>query len=352
MKITTERLYLREMTAGDYADLAEILQNSNVMYAYEHAFSDAEVREWLDKQLRRYREDGYGLWAVIERNSGEFIGQCGLTRQDTGVGTEIEIGYLFKEKFWHRGYATEAAVGCRDYAFRKLKVHRVVSIIRDSNVASQRVAQRAGMRLMGEMVKHYYNMDMPHLIYGIRNPEVRVEDHQAVWHERFERLRELVKPLGLPLEHVGSTSVPGLAAKPVIDADLILDDWSRLDELKKSLKKLGFYHVGDYGLEGREMFTQTLRLDFPHNFYLCRLGCEALENHLKLRNYLCAHPEAVTRYGALKKSLAEEFPDDVDQYCAAKSELIAEFLLAAGMNSESVSGIKAINKSFATADKR
>lgn len=344
MKITTERLYLREMTSDDYADLAEILQNPAVMYAYEHAFSDEEVRDWLERQFCRYREDGYGLWAVIERNSGEFIGQCGLTRQSIGVGQEVEIGYLLKEKFWHRGYASEAAAGCRDYAFRELKLHRVVSIIRDNNTASLRVARNVGMRLMGEIVKHYYHMDMPHLIYGMRSPAVRVEDYQTVWCERFERLVKLLRPLGLPLEHVGSTSVSGLAAKPVIDADLILHDWERFGELKELLKQFGFYHIGDYGLEGREMFTETLWLDFPHNFYVCRPGSEALTNHLKLRDYLRSHPVETACYGALKKSLAQQFPDDVDRYCAAKSELIAEFLLAAGMKPETVNEIKAVNK--------
>ncbi len=81
MILETERLYLRELTQDDFAALCRILQDEAVMYAYEGAFSDAEVQEWLDRQLVRYQKWGFGLWAVIRKESGELIGQCGLTMQ-------------------------------------------------------------------------------------------------------------------------------------------------------------------------------------------------------------------------------------------------------------------------------
>ena len=78
----TKRLILRKMTPSDREDLCRILQDEEVMYAYEGAFSDEEVEAWLDRQLKRYEEDGFGLWAVILKENGEMIGQCGLTMQD------------------------------------------------------------------------------------------------------------------------------------------------------------------------------------------------------------------------------------------------------------------------------
>ena len=138
------------------------------MTAYEHAFSDEEVQAWLDRQLLRYREDGFGLWAVILKETGEFIGQCGLTMQEFDGGWVPEIGYLFRRAFWHRGYAAEAAVGCREYAFQVLGLEEVFSIIRDSNTASQKVAERNGMTLCGKMIKHYYGMELPHLVYSVK----------------------------------------------------------------------------------------------------------------------------------------------------------------------------------------
>lgn len=165
--LETERLVLREMEETDYEALCRMLQDPEVMYAYEHAFSDDEAWGWLHNQIRRYREEGFGLWAVILKESGEMIGQCGLTLQPYGEERVVEVGYLFQKAYWHQGYAIEAAMACRDYAFKTLKIPSVYSIIRDNNLASQRVAERNGMRRVDQIVKHYYNMDMPHRIYRV-----------------------------------------------------------------------------------------------------------------------------------------------------------------------------------------
>lgn len=168
MILETERLYLRKMTKDDFASLCRILQDREVMYAYEHAFSDEEVHAWLDNQLRRYREDGFGLWAVILKENGDFIGQCGLTIQNIGERRVMEVGYHLRRDCWHHGYATEAAIACKRYAFDKLDAEEVYSIIRDNNLPSQRVAERNGMKVTGKFIKHYYGINMPHLVYSIK----------------------------------------------------------------------------------------------------------------------------------------------------------------------------------------
>ncbi|MFR8088335.1 MAG: GNAT family N-acetyltransferase [Lachnospirales bacterium] len=165
--LETKRLVLREMEEADYEALCRILQDPEVMYAYEHAFSDEEVREWLQNQIRRYREERVGLWAVILKESGEMIGQCGLTLQPYGTERVVEVGYLFQKTYWHQGYAIEAAMACREYAFKMLKISSVYSIIRDNNLASQKVAERNGMHRVDQMIKHYYNMDMVHWVYRV-----------------------------------------------------------------------------------------------------------------------------------------------------------------------------------------
>ena len=93
--LETERLRLRRLRPYDFGNLCLILQDAEAMYAYEHAFPDGEVREWLDRQLGNYERYGFGLWAVELRGSGEFIGQCGLTMQGTPRGERLEVGYLF-----------------------------------------------------------------------------------------------------------------------------------------------------------------------------------------------------------------------------------------------------------------
>ena len=103
------------------------------MYAYEGAFSDDEVQEWLDKQIFRYQKWNFGLWAVILKETNEMIGQCGLTKQPWKDKEVLEIGYLLARPYWHKGYAIEAAKACKTYAFEILKADEVCSIIRDTN---------------------------------------------------------------------------------------------------------------------------------------------------------------------------------------------------------------------------
>ena len=172
MKILeTERLYLREMDETDLAALRKILQDAEVMYAYEHAFDEAEVLAWLEKQRARYREYGFGLWAMVLKDTDEMIGQCGLTMQDGDGRQVLEIGYLLQKAYWHRGYAAEAAAACKRYAFETLGAEEVFSIIRDTNTASQNVARRNDMTVKGSFVKHYYGMNMPHLVFSITRGE-------------------------------------------------------------------------------------------------------------------------------------------------------------------------------------
>ena len=169
--LETQRLLLREMTQTDYPALAEILQDRVAMFAYEHAFSDEETQTWLDRMRERYAKDGFGLWAVVCKETGEMIGQCGLTWQNYEGERVLEIGYLFQRKHWKKGYAIEAARACKHYAFETLHVNEVFSIIRDNNVASMNVAIRNGMTIRGTFIKHYYGIDMPHFAFSVRKDE-------------------------------------------------------------------------------------------------------------------------------------------------------------------------------------
>lgn len=171
MILETERLTLREMRQSDYSALCKILQDEEVMVAYEGAFTDEEVQQWIDRQFKRYKEEGFGLWAVILKETNEMIGQCGLTMQDCEDKQVLEIGYLLQRAYWHQGYASEAAIACKEYAFEKLNAEEVFSMIRDTNIASQKVAIRNGMTVADQFMKHYRGVDMPHLLYSVKRTE-------------------------------------------------------------------------------------------------------------------------------------------------------------------------------------
>ncbi len=170
--LETERLILRKLEQDDLDEVCKLLQDPVVMYAYEGAFSDQEVQAWLDKMFRRYENDGFALWAVIEKSSGELIGQCGITYQEYNGGWVPEVGYLLRKEFWHKGFATEAAIACKEYAFQVLNFGEVYSIIRDTNVASQNVARRNGMMEVDTLVKHYRGVEMPHIVFRVSRRDV------------------------------------------------------------------------------------------------------------------------------------------------------------------------------------
>lgn len=153
------------MTNQDYDALAAILQDSETMVAYEGAFHNAQTQEWLDNQLLRYQKDGFGLWAADLKDSGKMIGQVGITWQNVGDERVPEIGYLLNRTYWKCGYAIEAAIACKNYAFEALGFDEVFSIIRDTNISSMNVAIRNGMLIQRRFIKHYRGIDMPHFLF-------------------------------------------------------------------------------------------------------------------------------------------------------------------------------------------
>ena len=170
MILETNRLILRRLTEEDFDAWTAVLGDPEVMYAYEHGFSPEEVRQWIHRQQERYAKDGFGLWALVEKSSGQLIGDCGITLQEWNSREVPEIGYHLRRDRWHRGYASEAAAACRDHAFHVLGFREVYSIIRDSNLPSQRVALRTGMCVVGRVTRHYRGVDMPHLVFSVKKP--------------------------------------------------------------------------------------------------------------------------------------------------------------------------------------
>ncbi|MDE3156828.1 MAG: GNAT family N-acetyltransferase [Acidobacteriota bacterium] len=133
------------MTQDDLDIVAGMLGDAEVMRFYPKVLSRAEAAQWIDRQIGRYRQDGHGLWLLVERATGEPVGQAGLVRQVIDGADEREIGYMVHRSHWRRGLATEAALAIRDYAFHTRGDARVISLIRPVNEPSQGVARKLGM---------------------------------------------------------------------------------------------------------------------------------------------------------------------------------------------------------------
>jgi GrpB-like predicted nucleotidyltransferase (UPF0157 family) len=151
-----------------------------------------------------------------------------------------------------------------------------------------------------------------------------------------------VQHAAMSLEHVGSTAVPGLSAKPVVDACIVVASRRDIPHVVKALAKIGYAHRGDLGVPDREAFAQPEKLP-KHHLYASHRGSLSLKNHLGLRDYLRAHPDAAREYGDLKVSLARQFPDDIDRYIAGKTEFILGVLRRVGLTDEELAVIGGIN---------
>ncbi|MFE7113786.1 GrpB family protein [Streptomyces sp. NPDC057575] len=159
-----------------------------------------------------------------------------------------------------------------------------------------------------------------------------VSDYDPRWSERFDDLRQRLAPhvadLAVSIEHVGSTAVPGCAAKPIIDLDIVVSEEAFMPELISRLAWQGYRHEGDLGIRGREAF-QAPPVVLGHHLYAVVAGSKPHLDHVLLRDYLRQRPDEVQRYSVLKVALAQRFPADSEgraAYSAAKSALVEELV--------------------------
>lgn len=150
MIIETERLILREYTQDDFKELYEILSDPVTMQHYPKPYDEAGTKRWLDWSLNNYATYGFGLWAVVLKETGTFIGDCGLTMQPIDGQQLPEIGYHIHKDHWRRGYAKEAAKAVRDWAFENRNFDTLYSYMHHTNVASYSTAQAVGMQRIKE----------------------------------------------------------------------------------------------------------------------------------------------------------------------------------------------------------
>ncbi|MBR0438368.1 MAG: GrpB family protein [Clostridia bacterium] len=161
----------------------------------------------------------------------------------------------------------------------------------------------------------------------MRTKKVAVVKYDSAWTEAFEKIAEeilsVLGSLAVRIEHVGSTSVPGLSAKPVIDMDIVIRDETVLQETISALQDIGYVHEGDLGIKGREAFRYE-RKDhlMKHHLYVCPADSPELRRHIAFRDYLLSHPDAVREYGSIKEEAARLYSDDIDGYIRYKSPFI------------------------------
>lgn len=170
----------------------------------------------------------------------------------------------------------------------------------------------------------------------MQTPRVTVLPYDPNWKTDFLKIKtgiaNVLDGLIIGIEHVGSTSVEGMSAKPCIDIDVIIKDYSVFDAVAGKLKTIGYIHEGNLGIEEREAFKYA---DKPHllthHLYVCPQESTELYRHITFRDYLRKHPEAVKHYSAVKEQAAKLFPDDINKYMAYKASCIEELYVLCGL---------------------
>ena len=165
--LETARLKLRRFRREDVDAIFAIIGDEVVMQYYPQAFSRKDAEEWIERNLRRYHDDGYGLFAVLLKDDGEVIGDCGIVKQNVEGRAAMEVGYHFRRDQWGHGYATEAARACMGMAFDVFGANQVISLIRPENSPSRRVAERNGMKVEREVM----HCGLTHLVYAMKRED-------------------------------------------------------------------------------------------------------------------------------------------------------------------------------------
>lgn len=162
-----------------------------------------------------------------------------------------------------------------------------------------------------------------------------LQEYKESWAENFTKLKEVISKalinLKVSIEHVGSTSIPGLAAKPIIDIDLVYDKNTAFEDIKRRLEKIGYYHNGNQGIPGREVFKRNKNthevLDIiAHHLYVCPADSEELQGHILFRDYLLVNKDARALYQKLKYEIAEEAGQDRKKYAQLKETKLSDFI--------------------------
>ena len=175
---------------------------------------------------------------------------------------------------------------------------------------------------------------------------IEVVQYNPEWKTWFEKLREpiwaKISDLALDIVHVGSTSIEGMSAKPIIDIDIVMDDWQKFPELVERLMSFGYRHVGDLGICGREAFEQDEPPKYPHHLYALHIDSTAYRNHTLLLKHLKENTEDFRRYNDLKIGLADSVSSRED-YWRSKTMLILEFLEKENLSKEEIEQIRKDN---------
>lgn len=337
--LETNRLLLKFPTQDDLPALLKLRMDPKVMRYIGNGGiqTPAEVEEFINLSITYQREYGLGFCLVFEKTTEQFIGQAGLFHLCFDkTQKEFEIAYRLLPDYWGKGYGTELAKALVHWGFTHLKVEKLVAVTHPDNVASQQLLKNANFMPVGKMLWHTGQEVLRFEVY--KDDAIELVAYNPTWPtlaaQEIARLQQALPVQHIvDIQHVGSTAIQGLLAKPIIDIQIAVDSLTAIKpQAIAALAQLGysfwdenpdptrlFFAKGmpPYGKK-REAHVHIVEPESPH-----------WQDKLLFRDYLLTHPEAIEAYTQLKQQLESKYRYDRELYTQSKTAFIQEVLTKA-----------------------
>lgn len=334
--LETKRLILKLHELADFDNLLALRSDPDVMKYIGDGFTHKEeqVKRFLNITISYQEKHGIGFCSVFEKESGNFIGQAGLFHLGySDEQPEIEIAYRLHKAYWGKGYATELAKALIRWGFDHLSVDKLIAAVDPNNVASQKVLKKAGLDFRDK--RKWYDGRELFLFEIYRNDAIELVPYNTEWPKLAEiEIKKLFEALPknhiLDIQHVGSTAIFGMLAKPIIDIQIAVDSLKAIKPIAINILKLLGYVYWDENPDSERLFFVKGMPPFgkkrTHHVHIVEPGSKQWKNKIIFRDYLISHPELAHDYEKLKRSLATLYTYDREQYTDAKASFINKIL--------------------------
>ncbi len=337
--LETKRLILKTHELSDLDNLVALRSDPDVMkYIGDGTpHTEEQVKRFLRVAILYQEKHGIGFCSVFEKENGEFIGQAGLFH----VGyydeqPDIEVAYRLHKKYWGKGYATELAKALIQWGFQHLSVNKLIAATEPENIASQKVLKKAGLDFRGKKKWHDGRELFLYEIYKNDSIELVAYDNQWPYLAELEiqtLCNVLPKKHIIDIQHVGSTAIPGMLAKPIIDIQIAVDSLYAIKNIAiETLKTLGYEYWYDNPDTERMFFVKGMPPfgeKRTHHVHIVEPSSKHWKEKILFRDYLISHPQIMREYEKLKRSLATQHTYDREQYTDAKTKFINDILCKA-----------------------
>jgi len=320
---TTRRLLAKKIEAADLSKLIRLDTDPQVMATLGGLRSEKETREYLTADLQHWEDNNFGVWLFYLNDTGEWLGRAGLRWVNVNGKQEIELLYAVLPDFWGKGFATEIANACLEIAFDVLRLTNIVCFTLPNNHASRHVMENAGFQYECDFV--YSNL--PHVLYRTQKLRtVKIVDFNSQWTNFFTqeaaKIQNSLDDYLHHIYHIGSTAIPDMPAKPVIDIMLECENLDAIDLIAEKLAKLNYLPLRRHIIPFHSFFTSREEDDIAYHLHILERGNPQIKRHVDFRDYLIIHPMDAQEYAETKIKLAQQFKNDINLYVLGKDKLV------------------------------